>query len=143
MTPNDRPGHNSLESPRAWFLGGTLVLEAVPRATRPPAPFQWINAKWRCPAVHYRQVRPWLKEHRIRNSIPRWRGLALALQDQRELHPYQKQALQAWLDADRWGSVVLPTGAGKTFLALHAIAQTGTSSLVVVPTIDLLHQWYA
>ncbi|MGB1252298.1 MAG: DEAD/DEAH box helicase, partial [Candidatus Promineifilaceae bacterium] len=34
-------------------------------------------------------------------------------------------------------------GAGKTFVALRAIAQTGVSTLIVVPTIDLLHQWYA
>ena len=143
MALNDQPGADLLESPRAWFLGGTLVLEGVPRSARPPAPFQWVNAKWRCPAVHYRAVRPWLKGQGIRNSVPRWRSLTLVLQDERELHAYQKQALQAWLAADRWGSVVLPTGAGKTFLALHAIAQTGASSLVVVPTIDLLHQWYA
>jgi superfamily II DNA or RNA helicase len=59
------------------------------------------------------------------------------------LHPYQAEALQAWLAAGRWGSVVLPTGAGKTLLALHAIAQSGGSTLVIVPTLDLLHQWYA
>ncbi|MCB0166109.1 MAG: DEAD/DEAH box helicase, partial [Anaerolineae bacterium] len=40
-------------------------------------------------------------------------------------------------------SVVLPTGAGKTFLALQAITACSVSTLVVVPTLDLLHQWYA
>jgi superfamily II DNA or RNA helicase len=134
---------NQPDSPRARFVGGTLVLEGVPRASTPPAPFQWINAKWRCPAVHYRTLRPWLRQHGIRNSIPRWQNLALTLHDDRNLHPYQAEALRAWLAADRWGSVVLPTGAGKTFLALQAMTQTGVSTLVVVPTLDLLHQWYA
>jgi superfamily II DNA or RNA helicase len=137
-TQTDQP-----DPPRARFVGGTLVLEGVPRASRPPAPFQWINAKWRCPAVHYRTLRPWLRQHGIRNSIPRWQNLALTLHDDRNLHPYQVEALRAWLAADRWGSVVLPTGAGKTFLALQAMTQTGVSTLVVVPTLDLLHQWYA
>jgi superfamily II DNA or RNA helicase len=88
-------------------------------------------------------VRSWLNEEGIQNRIPRWRNLPLSLNDQRVLHPYQAQALEAWLAADRWGCVVLPTGAGKTFLALHAMAQTGVSTLVIVPTLDLLHQWYA
>jgi superfamily II DNA or RNA helicase len=143
MALNHQPRPISHESPRARFLGGTLVLEGVPRGASPPAPFQWINAKWRCPAVHYRDVRPWLKGQGIPNRVPRWRVLNLGLHDQRVLHPYQAEALQAWLAAGRWGSVVLPTGAGKTFLALHALARTGTSTLVVVPTLDLLHQWYA
>lgn len=129
--------------PQARFVGGTLVLDDVGRDVTPPAPFQWINAKWRCPAVHYRSVRPWFAEAGVRNRVPRWHDLALTLDDDREPHAYQTEALRAWQDADRWGSVVLPTGAGKTYLALRAIAETAVSTLVVVPTIDLLHQWYA
>jgi superfamily II DNA or RNA helicase len=37
--------------------------------------------------------------------------------------------------------VVLPTGAGKTALALMAIAQVELRPLIVVPTIELLKQW--
>ena len=130
--------------PRARFLGGTLVLDHVSQdVVRPPSPMQWINAKWRCPAVHYRILKPWLKSQGIRNTIPRWCNVALNLRDPREPHAYQTAALAAWQKADCWGSVVLPTGAGKTFLALHALAVCGVSALVVVPTLDLLHQWYA
>jgi len=143
MAQNDKHSLDRSDSPRVRFVGGTLVLEGVARSVKPPAPFQWINAKWRCPAVHYRTLRPWLKQEGIRNSIPRWRSLALTLHDNRQPHPYQTGALQAWLAAGCWGSVVLPTGAGKTFLALHAIAHSAVSTLVVVPTLDLLHQWYA
>ena len=39
--------------------------------------------------------------------------------------------------------VVLPTGAGKTYLAQLAIQATQQSTLIVVPTLDLMHQWYA
>ncbi|MBK8901295.1 MAG: DEAD/DEAH box helicase [Anaerolineaceae bacterium] len=134
---------NSLLPPQARFLGGTLVLEGVDQSAAPPAPFQWVNAKWRCPAVHYRSVWRWLQANRIQNRIPRWHNLTLTLYDGRSPHDYQQEALAAWQNADRWGSVVLPTGAGKTFLALQAVAQTAVSALVIVPTIDLLHQWYA
>ena len=36
-----------------------------------------------------------------------------------------------------------PTGSGKTFVAQLALQAAGRSALVVVPTLDLLHQWYA
>lgn len=131
------------QSPIAYFLGGTIVLENVPQSADPPACFRWINGKWRCPAVHYRTVKAWLDNQGIKNNIPRWRSLSLTLHDDRDPHPYQSEALQSWLKANCWGSVVLPTGAGKTFLALRAIAKCSVGSLVVVPTLDLLHQWYA
>jgi superfamily II DNA or RNA helicase len=54
---------------------------------------------------------------------------------------YQEEAIAAWGRADGRGVVVLPTGAGKTVLALMAIAQLQARTLVVVPTIDLLEQW--
>ena len=60
-----------------------------------------------------------------------------------EPRDYQQEALSAWQDNDRQGSVILPTGSGKTFLAVQAIADAGVSTLVVVPTIDLMNQWHA
>lgn len=58
-----------------------------------------------------------------------------------QARPYQEDALAAW-EAERGrGVVVLPTGAGKTVLAMMAIARAGLRPLVVVPTIELLRQW--
>lgn len=55
--------------------------------------------------------------------------------------PYQEEALAAWLASEGRGVVVLPTGAGKTVLALMAIERLKVRTLVVVPTIELLYQW--
>ena len=55
--------------------------------------------------------------------------------------PYQDEALANWLAESSTGVVVLPTGAGKTFVAAMAIHETGLWTLAVVPTIDLLQQW--
>lgn len=58
-----------------------------------------------------------------------------------ELRPYQKEALDAWFDAGGRGVIVLPTGAGKTFIALKAVERLNVATLVVAPTLDLLDQW--
>lgn len=47
----------------------------------------------------------------------------------------------AWEFAGSRGIVVLPTGAGKTMVALAAMARSGLSTLCLVPTRVLLDQW--
>jgi len=58
-----------------------------------------------------------------------------------ELRAYQREALMRWLGAGRRGVLVLPTAAGKTFIALEAVALLGVQTLIVVPTLDLVDQW--
>ncbi len=58
-----------------------------------------------------------------------------------EPRPYQVAALERWIEHDGRGLVVLPTGAGKTVVALMAIERMRLRTLVVVPTIELLYQW--
>jgi superfamily II DNA or RNA helicase len=58
-----------------------------------------------------------------------------------EPRPYQQEALAHWLAAGSAGVVILPTGAGKTYVAAMAIHETRLWTLVVVPTLDLLRQW--
>ncbi|PWU20949.1 MAG: hypothetical protein C5B49_03415 [Bdellovibrio sp.] len=58
-----------------------------------------------------------------------------------DLRPYQEAALSGWEIAGRRGVVVLPTGAGKTHLAMAAIQRAQTSTLILVPTRVLLEQW--
>jgi superfamily II DNA or RNA helicase len=60
-----------------------------------------------------------------------------------ELRPYQEAALAAWRLAGRRGVVALPTGSGKTAVALAAIAATRAPCLCLVPTRALLAQWLA
>ncbi len=59
-----------------------------------------------------------------------------------ELRPYQRQALSSWARTKR-GVVVMPTGAGKTHVAIGAISLLKTPTLVVVPTVELVQQWRA
>ena len=53
---------------------------------------------------------------------------------------YQAAALSQW-EVARRGVIALPTGSGKTLVALAAIAKLGLAALVIVPTRVLLDQW--
>jgi superfamily II DNA or RNA helicase len=58
-----------------------------------------------------------------------------------DLRPFQANALAAWQLAERRGIIALPTGSGKTHVALAALAALGAPALVLVPTRVLLAQW--
>jgi superfamily II DNA or RNA helicase len=129
--------------PRVVFQGGTLVVYGIEEDAALPPPFRWIKARWRCEAYHLPALTAWFREQKIRNSVPRWEKVSLSLRDERQPHDYQLAALRAWEKANRRGSIVLPTGAGKTFVAIQAIHRAACPALIIAPTIDLLHQWYA
>ncbi len=57
-----------------------------------------------------------------------------------ELRDYQQRALDSWI-SDKRGCIVMPTGSGKTYVAISAINEISKATLVVVPTLDLLDQW--
>jgi len=105
---------------------------------------QWDHrvGAFRAMAIYYREVLAYLDRSRIvyrdeaANPPP-----VPSLSCRVELRSYQKAALDAWFDAGGRGVVVLPTAAGKTFVALKAIERLNVATLVVVPTLDLLDQW--
>ena len=57
------------------------------------------------------------------------------------LREYQAAALSAWELSQARGVIVLPTGSGKTRLALAAMARRRRRTLCLVPTRVLLEQW--
>lgn len=130
-------------SKRVYFYGGTLVLEGGPfEELDLPDVFLWSHGKWRTEAYRYHDLLPWLRQNALHDTIPRWQSLNYTLFDGRQPHDYQSEALDAWQQAGARGSIVLPTGAGKSYVAIKAIHQLNRSAVVVAPTIDLLHQWY-
>ena len=61
-----------------------------------------------------------------------------------ELRDYQKEAIEKWKQRGQKGILVLPTGTGKTYIALAVIKEELEQSgkvAVIVPTIVLAHQW--
>jgi superfamily II DNA or RNA helicase len=58
-----------------------------------------------------------------------------------KLRDYQQKALSSWMDAGMKGCIVLPTGAGKTIIGVKALEKVNMSSIIIVPTLDLMDQW--
>ncbi len=107
---------NTPENGYIFFQGGTLVLKDC--ALTPPAPFRWIKEQWRCEAYHYPEINGWLRANHVRDTVPRWEHPNLTLHEDRAPHDYQRESIKAWAEHDHCGSIVLPTGAGKTFVAI-------------------------
>lgn len=128
------------------FDHGTLVVLNVPAGDEQLlrlVTFDRRTGTHRAPAHRYRGIVSHLHHHRV-PFVDRARAydrLDLALSGPLEPFPHQREALAAWRGAGGVGVVELPTGAGKTILAVLAIVHTGRPTLVVVPTIDLMLQW--
>ena len=96
----------------------------------------------RAPGFRYADLRATLEREGIEYEdrvfeTPTLRGLASTY----ELRSYQADALSAWRENGDRGVLELPTGSGKTVIAIKAIEALSLPTLVVVPTLDLLSQW--
>jgi len=134
-------------SPTLTFERGTLILHPPPKGKAWIEYATWDDRveKFRIPASYYRHLVAALQADGITLNDKAKEFHQLELVASVEMSPYlhQEEALAAWKQADRQGVVVLPTAAGKTYLAQMAMQATPRSTLIVVPTLDLMHQWYA
>jgi superfamily II DNA or RNA helicase len=129
------------------FDRGTLLLSGASpeRLTAlPGCRFDARTATHRAEARFYRPIVEALRETQTpyRDEARAFQPTPWPLRSARQPFPHQTEGLETWRQQGSRGVVVLPTGTGKTFLAILAIQQTGRPTLVVTPTIDLLNQWY-
>lgn len=121
------------------FDDGTLLLRDAPDGV-PHAEWDDRVDEYRAQARQYRSLRDWAGEwddpttENGQLELHQSAGLDIDLTDEARAYPdfaltpavqiesrdYQQAALDAWCDHGRRGSVVLPTGSGKTFLAIQA-----------------------
>jgi superfamily II DNA or RNA helicase len=141
------------QTPPGSRLGGPFddtASDPKPRALSEaqglPASCLWDGreAVHRAPALDYASVVISLRARGVEvvDDARRYTTLELVPVTKHEPFPYQSEALEAWRRQRFRGVVVLPTGAGKTYVATLAILSRQRSTLVVVPTLDLMSQWY-
>lgn len=129
------------------FDQGTLIivtLQEVPIFSE----HSWIvwdsrTRSYRCHAYCYRSLIRLLKKYSILylDSTCKYETLHIVLETSFTPYHYQQEAVRAWLES-KWGICVLPTGSGKSYVAAMIIEAIKRSTLIVVPTIDLLLQWH-
>jgi superfamily II DNA or RNA helicase len=135
-------------TPTLKFDRGTLILHPPPKGKA------WVDyATWddrierfRIPAIQYRGLVTTLRREEIvyEDQAKNFGTVELTAKlDDRQPYPHQQEALDSWIGGGHRGVVVLPTAAGKTYLAQMAMQAMPCSTLITVPTLDLMHQWYA
>jgi superfamily II DNA or RNA helicase len=128
------------------FASGTLEIRSWPEGLASPPGGAW-DERTRChraPAMAYADViraltaskTPYTDRARAYTELP------AGARVHREPRYYQSEALAAWSANRGRGVVVLPTGAGKSHVAVLAIDARRRSTLVVAPTLDLVRQWF-
>jgi superfamily II DNA or RNA helicase len=133
--------------PTLRFESGTLTLAGVDADDpRVPDALTWDAraAAFRAPAMAYAPIVLALRRTGLTydDEARRYEELAHGARVHREPRFYQTEALDAWKRSGGRGVVVLPTGAGKTQMAMMAIDDRRRSALVIAPTLDLVRQWY-
>ena len=140
----EQPPHQSID-----FERGTLALRGFPAEfisrwlTGEPIIWDPRSGMHRCDAARYPDIIDKLRAARlaVRDNVTAWQPVAWKQQVIHELRPEQSDAVNAWLETGR-GCVVMPTGTGKTEVALSLMARTPVSTLVVAPVRDLMYQWH-
>lgn len=138
---NKLPQPQNLE---LFFDKGTICIKNSELIRIPQTKFDKHDKKiLRSLGFDYQEIINYLKKNdldfidRVTNYIssPFFQMNSLRLRD------YQQTAINRWMKSSMRGCVVLPTGAGKTIVGIKAIEKVNASTLIVVPTIDLMEQW--
>jgi superfamily II DNA or RNA helicase len=123
--------------PTLKYERGTLILHPPPRGKAWVDFATWDDRieKFRIRALDYRPLLETLQAAQIeyKDEAKAFGDLPLTSELSQEPYPHQREALLAWKQAKRQGVVVLPTAAGKTYLAQMALACTPRSTIIIVP----------
>ena len=145
VNPNgDQPTDPAHVPPRSLtYRLGLAVLRGVAAADAP----SWLTHDPRldalvAPGHRFAELRAWAAEHSVQETGSLSAELDSPLLDPRTPRPYQREAVDRWRASNGRGSVVLPTGAGKTLVALMVIDELRTGACIVAPTRALVAQWF-
>lgn len=98
---------------------------------------------WRCDAIYYVKLRDALRVagYRVHDEVPRWQEVTWHQPSLPKPWEEQQEAMDKWLETKQ-GVIVMPTGTGKTNVALSIMKELAVSTLVVAPVRDLMYQWH-
>lgn len=127
------------------FEDGTLVVDGEEGDYSEISQLKWDDriGAFRARAHEYRLVvRELIRSgHTVLDAAREYEERPLALAAEFDPYLHQREAIEAWEAGGRRGTVILPTGAGKTHVAHLAMKSVERDTIVIVPTLDLLDQW--
>ena len=126
-----------------YYDKGSIVISGINQI-----PYTLIDPRTnqlRAEAFHYQDIITYLQnsgiqyENNVMDLVP---IPNLKIENiQLSLRSYQKKAIENWINAGKKGCIILPTGSGKTIIAIKLIEIINSPTLIVVPTLDLMEQW--
>lgn len=98
----------------------------------------------RCDAIEYARFVDGLRDRSVpfHDALDQPREVRWKAELTCQLRPEQIAAVDAWMSGGQRGCIVMPTGTGKTEVALRIMQLTKTATLVVAPVRDLMYQWH-
>ena len=100
---------------------------------------------WRCDAIYYTVVSRMLAErfgNNFADEVLKPESVFFQKIDLPKLRPEKTEALDSWSKSGCCGQIIMPTGTGKTVVALAAMARAKIATLIVAPVRDLMYQWH-
>lgn len=123
---------------------GTIIIDS--NIALPFSIYDSRIKKNRALGIHYKDILDFLDKNGIKyiDKVKDYENILLqnCFVDGNVLRDYQRDAIESWIRHNKRGCIILPTGAGKTIIALKAIMEANSSTLIIVPTINLMEQWY-
>lgn len=127
------------------FEDGCILSQTLEPCLEELGCFEWDprSKSFRAKASDYKNIILSLRDAKCsyKDEARAYKILSSKLKKPLTLRNYQSEAITSWKKHEKAGAISLPTGAGKTIVAVAAILESKRSSLIIVPTIDLLHQW--
>lgn len=122
------------------YQKGTIVVKGLD--SLPYAKFDSRTNYLYSHGINYKEITQYLSEKNIKYEDKVLDLLPLGHLPKLEvkLRDYQQEAIENWC-LEKRGSIVLPTGAGKTIIGLKIIEIVNSPTLIIVPTLDLIKQW--
>lgn len=126
---------------------GTIVFSGLRRGKKDEeySGIYWDHRvnKWRALGYHYHRLKRLLEQKKYCISdLTKATQTITPLFSTIKLRPYQKAAYLAWRLNNYRGIISLPTGSGKTMVAIYALSQLKKSAFCIVPTKALMEQWH-
>lgn len=128
------------------FKSGTLLIDGnkdIIQCISDKIVFDERVSSFRSKASCYADIIYYLRANNIQYKDNASHFSSIKINMTKDLIPreYQVSALKAWINNKYRGVISLPTGSGKSFLAVMAINFIKRNTLIIVPTIDLMLQW--